>query len=100
MPAPATDLAAVRTLAELLAWRVARTPQGEAYRQWDDARRAWASATWQGFGERVAGFTRAIAALNLARGARVAVLLPNGLDAVSVDQAALALACVPLPMHA
>ncbi|MCK7498767.1 MAG: AMP-binding protein [Comamonadaceae bacterium] len=32
--------------------------------------------------------------------ARIALLLPNGLDAVTLDQAALARGCVPLPMHA
>jgi long-chain acyl-CoA synthetase len=100
MPQSASDLAAVRTLPELLRWRIARTPQGEAYRQWDATRGAWGSITWQAFGERVARFRRAIAALGLPGGARIAVLLPNGLDAVSVDQAALALGCVPVPMHA
>lgn len=99
-PVPPTDLSAVRTLAELLAWRVARTPQGEAYRQFDAARGAWASVSWQAFGERVARFARALAALGLRSGDRVAILLPNGLDAVSVDQAVLALGCVPVPMHA
>ena len=32
---PPADLAAVCTLSELLQWRVARTPQGEAYRVFD-----------------------------------------------------------------
>lgn len=94
------DLASVSTLSELLAWRVRQTPQGEAYRQFDDAAGRWASVTWAEFGARVGRFAAAMQAGGLSRGARVAVLLPNGLDAVSVDQAALALACVPLPMHA
>src|SRR3954462_2919074 len=97
---PASDLTAVRTLAELLAWRVARTPQGEAYRVFDEARQAWTACSWQGFGDRMARFARAMAAFGLERGERVAILLPNGLDNVTVDQAALSLACVPVPMHA
>jgi long-chain acyl-CoA synthetase len=36
----------------------------------------------------------------LPHGARVAILLPNGALAVCLDQAALAIACVPVPMHA
>jgi long-chain acyl-CoA synthetase len=104
MPLPAAtppaDLAAVRTLAELLQWRIARTPQGEAYRQYDEARPRWTGIGWRDFGERVARFTRAMGALGIQRGERIAVLLPNGLDAVSVDQAALALGCAPVPMHA
>lgn len=94
------DLASVRTLSQLLAWRVASTPRGEAYREFDAAGGGWQSVTWQAFGERVARFAGALQALGLARGARVAVLLPNGLAAVTADQAALSLGCVPLPMHA
>ena len=98
-PSPA-DLAALRTLPELLAWRVARTPHGEAYRQFDDGAARWVGVTWQAFGALVARFARGLASLGLAHGDRVAILLPNGLDAVGVDQAALALGCVPVPMHA
>lgn len=94
------DLSAIRTLAELTAWRVAKTPQAEAYRQFDEARNTWASVSWQAFGERVGRFSRAMTALGLQHGDRVAVLLPNTLDAVSVDQAALAIGGVPVPMHA
>jgi long-chain acyl-CoA synthetase len=32
--------------------------------------------------------------------ASVAILLPNGLNAVSIDQAALSLGHVPVPLHA
>ena len=97
---PIADLASVRTLAELLQWRVKQTPQGEAYRQFDDARGVWAGISWLSFGERVARFARALAALGVQRGDRVALLLPNTLDAVTVDQAVLANGCVPVPMHA
>src|SRR4051812_7008496 len=99
MPPPA-DLAPLSTPAELLQWGIAPTPQGEAYRQYDAARAAWASVSWRAFGERVARFARALAALGLARGERVALLLPNTLDAVTADQAVLALGGVPVPMHA
>ncbi|MGO9991879.1 MAG: AMP-dependent synthetase/ligase [Steroidobacteraceae bacterium] len=93
-------LSEIRTLAELFDWRVARTPLAEAYRQFDEATAEWLSITWGEASLRVAGFTAAIAGLALPQGARVAVLLPNGLHAVCIDQAALALACVPVPMHA
>lgn len=48
----------------------------------------------------MAQWRAALARLQLPQGARVAILLPNGLDAVCIDQAALALACVSVPMHA
>ena len=93
-------LAAIRTLPALFAWRVAQTPQAEAYRQYDDAGARWVSHTWQQASEQVARYAAALACLALPHGARVAILLPNGMAAVCVDQAALALACVPVPMHA
>jgi long-chain acyl-CoA synthetase len=92
------DLSEVRTLPELLALRVALTPAAEAYREHDGT--AWRSTGWREFGARVARFAGAMQALGLEHGARIAVLLPNGLDAVCVDQAALAMGCAPVPMHA
>lgn len=98
--AQSSDLSSVRTLPALFAWRVARTPQSEAYRQYDEATAQWASFTWHDAGERVARLVTSLSRLALPRGARIAILLPNGLHAVCFDQAALALACVPVPMHA
>jgi len=90
----------IQTLADLFAWRVAETPTTEAYREHDPATDRWVSTTWLEAAQRVARFTERLSELNLARGARIAILLPNGLDAVCMDQAALALACTPVPMHA
>ncbi|MEO8523434.1 MAG: AMP-dependent synthetase/ligase [Caldimonas sp.] len=90
----------VRTLAQLFAWRVAATPDGEAYRQFDIEAAAWVSTSWSEANRRVARWAAALSAHGLPRGARVAILLPNGLDAVCVDLAALSLALVPVPMHA
>jgi long-chain acyl-CoA synthetase len=99
-PAPPPDLTAARTLAEVFAWRVAQTPHAEAYRDYDDAAGRWTGHSWGDVGAQVARFTTALAAQALPPGARIAVLLPNGLPAVCVDQAALALGCVPVPLHA
>ncbi len=92
--------ATVRTLPELLAWRVARTPTADAYRHFDPRIGRWVSTTWSQFGARVTRWAEALTTLRLPRGSRVAILLPNGLDAVCMDQAALALALVPVPLHA
>ncbi|NMM11994.1 MAG: long-chain fatty acid--CoA ligase [Rhodoferax sp.] len=92
--------ASVRTLPQLFAWRVATTPRAEAYRQFNLETSSWVSTSWAEAGERVARWTEALARLDLPRGARIAILLPNGLDAVCIDQATLALACVPVPLHA
>lgn len=95
-----SDLSSVRTLPALFAWRVARTPRAEAYRQYDEATAQWTSFRWHDVGERVARLVTSLSRLALPRGARIAILLPNGLHSVSLDQAALALGCIPVPMHA
>jgi long-chain acyl-CoA synthetase len=89
-----------RTLVQLFTARVADTPQAEAYRQFDSATGAWIGTTWAQAAERVASWSGALCDLGLPRGARIAILLPNGLDAVCIDLAALTLALVPVPMHA
>ncbi|GAD22052.1 long-chain acyl-CoA synthetase [Acidovorax sp. MR-S7] len=94
------DLHAVQTLPELLALRARLTPAAEAYRQCDSATGQWTGLTWAQTHERVQQWSRAVAASGLPAGARVAILLPNGLDAMSIDQAVLATGCVPVPLHA
>lgn len=98
MSAPVASLAS--TLPELLAARIAATPDGEAYRQFDEAQDRWVSLSWRQAGERVTQWREALHAMALPAGARVAILLPNGLDAMCIDQACLALGHVPVPLHA
>ncbi|WP_020649146.1 AMP-dependent synthetase/ligase [Solimonas variicoloris] len=88
------------TLSALFAARVAATPDTPAYRQFDAARGQWQALSWSTMAARVDAWRRALGGLQLAAGARVAILLPNGLDAVAVDQACLACGYVPVPMHA
>ncbi|MFI5445462.1 AMP-dependent synthetase/ligase [Polaromonas sp. UC242_47] len=90
----------VQTLPQLLAFRARLSPQGEAYRTFDNSSGQWQSLNWAGTLARVGRWSRALAASGLPNAARVAILLPNGLEAMSMDQAALATACVPVPLHA
>lgn len=93
-------LSDTRTLAELLRWRVALTPDAEAYRHCAPDSANWHSLSWRAIGARIDHFAAALTAADLPLGARVAILLPNGVDAVCIDQASLATGCVPVPMHA
>jgi long-chain acyl-CoA synthetase len=93
-------LTEVRTLAQLFNWRVAATPLAEAYRWHDTQAGQWRSVSWQMAGQQVRRYALSLARMALPRGARVAILLPNGLPNVYMDQATLALAHVPVPMHA
>lgn len=91
---------ALQTLAELFDWRVAQTPHAEAYRQFDESSNQWVSYSWQQIAQKIRRYRQALAQSNIPFGARIAILLPNGVHAVCFDQAALALGCVPVPMHA
>ena len=99
MNSPVSDLHDVHTLPALLTKRVALTPEGEAYRQCDDAGH-WKSLNWRQTAQEVGRFSRAIAASGLPEKAHIAILLPNGINAMCVDQAAMATGCVPVPLHA
>ncbi|RKR26080.1 long-chain acyl-CoA synthetase [Acidovorax sp. 93] len=98
-PSPA-DIASVCTLPQLLAYRAARTPNAEAYRAFDTSSQAWTSLTWAETAQRVGTWAQALAAMQLPAAARIAILLPNGLNAMCADQATLATGSVPVPLHA
>jgi long-chain acyl-CoA synthetase len=88
-----------KTLPELLRRRIALTPAAEAYRQFDAASGRWVGHSWADVGQRVSEYKRALGAEGLPAGARVGVLVANSIEHVCVDQAALALGFVPVPLH-
>lgn len=98
--APGISLQGIDTLDQLFAWRVRTDPDKKAYREFDPACGTWVNYTWRHTATQVEDWHRAIGTLKLDHGARVAILLPNGIDAVCVDQACLARGLVPVPMHA
>jgi long-chain acyl-CoA synthetase len=75
-------LSHARTLTELFDARVHRSPEGIAYRRYDAAASRWVALSWR------------------EAGARVGLLLPNGVEAVWADLSTMAAGCVPVPMHA
>jgi len=93
-------LADIATLGQLFEWRLRQTPHNVAYRQFNPTTGQWRSHSWEQIGERVSSWTSALAAQGFPPGTRIAILLPNGIDAVCLDQACLALGLVPVPMHA
>ena len=99
-----TDVAATiampDTLGALLNWRANQTPDGEAYREFDVAANAWKSFSWAQIAEKIRPFQHALLNRHFETGARVAILLPNGVTAVCIDQASLSSGLVPVPMHA
>jgi long-chain acyl-CoA synthetase len=87
------------TLPELRLRRMQLTPAAEAYRQYDPERGTWVSVTWRDFEQRVREFGEALRREPLPAGARIAILVPNSVEHLCMDQAALSLGLVPVPMH-
>ncbi|MDE2605349.1 MAG: long-chain fatty acid--CoA ligase [Burkholderiales bacterium] len=88
------------TLPVLFERRCARSPQAEAYRQCNPAMRAWRSYTWGDMHALVQRWRSALAGEGLPAGARVAVMMRNGVDWVCFDQAAQSLGLVVVPLYA
>jgi len=93
-------LADVGTLPQLLHWRVGATPDGEAYRHFDGKAGRWVSHSWREIDAEFEPWRRTLAAEGFAPGDRVAILMPNGIEHIAMDQAALSRGLVPVPMHA
>ena len=90
----------VRTLPALLSWRIAATPLAEAYRHFDQRADSWTSYSWHEIGQLIERWGRALDKDGLAHGDRVAILVPNDIEHVAMDQAALARGLVPVRLHA
>lgn len=88
-----------KTLPELLVNAVKNFGDKEGYRYFDHQAEQWVSVTWNEFNARVLRWRKAFASMGLQRGDRVSMLLVNSLDALTFDQAALANALVPVPLH-
>jgi long-chain acyl-CoA synthetase len=91
--------AEARTLPGLFEERCRRSPNGEAYRQFDPVTQHWHSSTWSDMRARVEQFRAAIAREDLPHGERVAVMLKNSMEWASYDLAAQSLGLVVVPLY-
>lgn len=94
------DLKKCKTLCEFVPLRARQIPQTVALRQYDRKEKAWKDVTYASLDKQITAWRRALEALHLERGARVAILLNNSVDAVLADQAVLANGLIPVPVHA
>ena len=90
---------AAGTIPGLLICRTERTPNAVAYSEFDNG--AWRDVTWREMERVVARYRSALDEAGMAHGDRVAILLPNCVDWVAFDIAAMAngLITVPLYLH-
>ena len=92
--------AGCRTLPDLLDRAASKWPGKTAYQWYDRKSESWCGITWKEFKSRTEAWQRALKASGLVKGDRVAVLLTNSLEALLIDQAALANGLTPVPLHA
>lgn len=97
---PSFGLENFTTLPQLLVNSVERYGEREALRQFDKETKSWHSLSYAQLMVRVMEWRRAYAAMNLERGTRIGILMPNSIDHACADQAALANGLVPVPLHA
>ena len=88
------------TLPELLTHHLNVRPDAVAFKSYRNSEKRWKDYTFRETAQLVERWRHALAGLGLPRGARCAMLLPNCIEAVLFDQAVLANACVPVPLHA
>jgi len=88
-----------RTLDGLFHERARLTPDGVAYRYFDDRDRTWRTLTWAETEAQISRWQIALSAEGLQPGDRVAVMLKNCPAWVMFDQAALGLGLVTVPLY-
>lgn len=94
------DFLKLRVLPDVLNHHLGRHDDLPAVTQYATAEKSWKTLTYRELYERVLRWRRSFTKFNLEKGSRVAMLLPNGIDAICFDQAALSCGLVPVPLHA
>lgn len=87
------------TLDGLFRERVERTPDRPAYTAYSRSSEQWETLTWRQMAAVVSRWQQAFHKAQLQTGDRVAILLRNSPDWVAVDQAALGLGLVVVPLY-
>lgn len=93
----AIEFEQARTLPAMFSERCRRSPEGEAYRQFEAG--AWKGYRWAEVAAQTARWRDALAREGVAPGERVAIMLRNSVEWVCFDQAALSLGLVVVPLY-
>ncbi|MBE9521510.1 MAG: long-chain fatty acid--CoA ligase [Proteobacteria bacterium] len=92
------NLESAASLYALFCERVKRTPEATAYRYFDQKSHAWCDSSWREMSESVCRWREALAQEAFEPGDRVAIMLRNCREWVMMDQAALSLGLVTVPL--
>ena len=86
------------TLYSVFRKRVTMSPHLVAYHQFSDVDKQWCTYTWSDIAQQVAVYQQALQKELLQAGDRVAVMLRNSIEWILIDQAALGLGLVTVPL--
>ncbi len=100
VPPHMIKLAEAQTLDGLFRARVRRTPDAEAYRFFSKRAQAWQAMSWQEVATQVARWQTALDQLGYQPGDRVAVMMENCVFWPILDQAALGMGLILVPLYA
>lgn len=89
-----------RVLPDLLGSSAEKYASEKSFSEWDDRTKSWKTYTWKEFRELVDLWRRAYWAAGARRGDRIAILLPNSINAALCDMSVLSNALTPVPLHA
>ncbi len=87
------------TLDGLFYERTMKTADTIAYTQYNKQQKLWQETSWNEMAILVGQWQKAISAQNLEEGDRIAVLMKNSKEWIAVDQAALGLGLVVVPLY-
>jgi len=96
---PLIDVNSLNSLAELFRERVRRSPSKVAYRYFDKQDKKWHQLTWLQCAEIVSSYQKALNLDGLKAGDRIAIMLNNSPEWVLLEQAALGLGLVVVPLY-
>jgi long-chain acyl-CoA synthetase len=87
------------TLPGLFIERSEKTPERIAYRYFNPETKTWETSTWSEMSQEVARWQAALRKEHLHPGDKIAIMLPNSREWIMMEQAALGLGLVVVPLY-
>lgn len=94
------ELRPIKVLTQVVTRHLGSRDDAECLTQYNNTTQTWETINYGEFDRLITRWQRAFMKSGLEHGSRVAMLLPNGVNALCFDQAALRCAYVPVPLHA
>lgn len=95
----AAEIRKLKVIPELVSHHLSVRGDLPAVSQFNPKTKTWETLSFRELYDQSVRWAKALAASGLTKGDRVAMLLPNGIDAVCFDQGALLIGLVPVPLH-